>query len=99
VPADGSVRGAVSAANSLVGAQPHDRVGDQVLALTNGNYLVASPRWANGALFAAGAVTWASGTAGITGLVSVQNSLVGGSEGDSIGSALAYAFPDGNAVV
>ena len=35
--------------------------------------------WNNGAVAAAGAVTWGDGTSGVTGTVSVANSLVGAS--------------------
>ena len=45
---------------------------DGVIALTNGNYVVISSDWNN-----QGAVTWGNGTSGITGLVSISNSLVG----------------------
>ena len=43
------VVGAVSAANSLVGTTASDAVGT-VTALTNGNYVVTSPLWDNGAV-------------------------------------------------
>ncbi len=46
-------------------------------ALTNGNYVVSSPYWDNGTVTDAGAVTWGSGTAGVSGVVSSANSLVG----------------------
>src|SRR5439155_4470311 len=64
--------GMVSAANSLVGIQPEDHVG-VVATLRNGNYVVDSPNW-NGKR---GAVTWGNGSAGVTGIVSENNSLVG----------------------
>ena len=47
----------------------NDGVGGEfngVTALTNGNYVVSSPGWTNGAAASAGAVTWGSGTAGVT---------------------------------
>ncbi len=43
-----------------------------VTALSNGNYVVRSPYWDNGAATDAGAVTWGSGTTGCTGAVSAQ---------------------------
>jgi hypothetical protein len=49
--------GAVSPANSLVGSNPGDGVGEYTIRLSDGNYVVASPTW-NGS---SGAVTWASG--------------------------------------
>ena len=42
----------MSAANSLVGSTANDKVGNfGVTALTNGNYVVASPTWQNGLSF------------------------------------------------
>jgi Repeat of unknown function (DUF5650) len=98
--ADGTVGivGAVSSANSLVGVQANDRVGlGFITPLSNGNYVVSSPNWANGAATQAGALTWASGTAAITGPVSAANSLVGTSTGDAIGS-VASALSNGSFV-
>jgi len=103
VPADGSVRGPVSAANSLVGVSPNDYVGDGVVALTNGNYLVVSPQWNNNGIAFAGAVTWANGETGIVGAVSAQNSLVGTTADDTLGGynyqPSAWPLANGNAVI
>jgi len=94
------IRGTVSAANSLVGSFPGDYVGGWgTTALANGNYLVRSPRWDNGAVADAGAVTWANGATGITGPVSTANSLVGSSAGDMIGLHGLYELANGNYVV
>jgi len=78
------VNGLVSASNSLVGSTAGDYVGsDFVTALTNGNYVVTSANWDNGAAIDAGAVTWMSGASGATltgsinGAVSTVNSIVG----------------------
>ena len=77
------VSGVVSAANSLVGSTANDDVGSGgVTALSNGNYVVASPSWDNGAVADAGAATWGSGTTGVSGVVSAANSLVGSTAGD-----------------
>src|SRR5262249_46227050 len=58
------VRGAVSEANSLVGANPSDRVGiGGVAGLSNGNYVVLSAAWN----FDRGAVTWGNGAKGVRG--------------------------------
>jgi len=92
------ISGAVSSANSLVGATADDRVGTGVTALANGNYVVSSPGWHNGALASAGAVTWGSGTAGITGTISSANSLVGANAGDTVGVSVT-ALTEGNYVV
>ena len=81
--------GAVSASNSLVGAQANDRIGDtQPLVLANGNWVIGSPFWDNGALADAGAVTFGFGTTGRTGTIATSNSLVGGSVGDRVGERL-----------
>ena len=95
----GSV-GPVSAANSLVGASTGDFVGNAgVTALSNGNYVVASYYWNNGATTNVGAVTWGNGTSGSTGFVSSTNSLVGTSASDQVGSLGVTALSDGNYVV
>src|SRR5262249_46016340 len=98
--------GTVSAANSLVGTTPNssifsqngDRVGSLVTALNNGNDVVSSPYW-NGVR---GATTWGSGTTGVHGTVSADNSLVGSSPGDQVGTFFVESLttlPNGNYVV
>ena len=92
------VTGVVSAANSLVGSTASDQVGlSGVCALTNGNYVVASKNWDNGAVVAAGAATWCNGTTGRFGVVSAANSLVGNTN-DTVGGSV-YALANGNYVV
>ncbi len=94
------ISGVVSAANSLVGSTASDLVGDFVLAaLNNGNYVVSSPYWDNGAITDAGAVTWGSGTSGISGVVNAANSLVGSTVSDQVGSNGLVALSNGNYVV
>ncbi|NDA64897.1 MAG: hypothetical protein EBX50_23160, partial [Chitinophagia bacterium] len=93
--------GAVSASNSLVGSKASDFVGDTgTAALTNGNYVVSSPSWDNGAIVDAGAVTFCSGTTGCSGAVSGSNSLVG-SAGDNVGGSSGgiTTLTNGNYVV
>ena len=78
--------GVVSAANSLVGSTANESVGfPSVTALTNGNYVVSSQYWDNGAVLNVGAVTWGNGTTGISGVVSAANSLVGSTANDLVG--------------
>ena len=78
--------GEVSAANSLVGTQMYDWVGKGGISqLSQGNYLVHSPYWADGAIYGAGAVTWCRGTTGCSGVISSANSLVGSHFDDRIG--------------
>ena len=93
-----AVTGAVSAANSLVGRTASDQIGYGLTLLANGNYVVRSPYWDNGAVTDVGAATWGSGTTGVTGAVLAANSLVGTTAGDQVGySALPLA--NGNYVV
>ncbi len=87
------VQGVVSAANSLAGADPLDLALTLVTPLSNGNYVVASPYW-NGYR---GAVTWNSGTRGVTGMISTANSLIGSNPNDRVGSVTP--LPNGNYVV
>jgi hypothetical protein len=97
--------GTVSAANSLVGSTANDLVGrgntntSKVTALTNGNYVVGSPLWDSGGLVDVGAVTWGSGTSGVTGAVSAANSLVGSTASDQVGVTGVTALTNGNYVV
>ncbi len=102
------VSGPVSATNSLVGSTAYDQVGGDggtggsfgsVTALSNGNYVVSSPNWTNGAAAVVGAVTWGSGTAGVSGPVSATNSLVGSTEGDSVGVGGVTTLSNGNYVI
>jgi len=94
-----AITGAVSSSNSLVGSQTGDQVGAKVTALRNDNYVVVSSNWANGANTAAGAVTWGSGSSGVTGLVSSNNSLVGSSQDDQLGSGGITVLTSNNFVV
>ncbi|HEX4607058.1 MAG TPA: hypothetical protein VH092_02545, partial [Urbifossiella sp.] len=79
------VAGPVSAANSLIGTTAGDLVGSTITALTNGNYVVASPDWDNGAVANVGAATWGNGATGLTGPVTAANSLIGSATGDLVG--------------
>jgi hypothetical protein len=92
------VSGTISSANSLVGTVAGDQVGYSVTALSNGNYVVSSQFWHNGASASAGAATWGSGTVGVTGTVSSANSLVGSTASDNVGYYLT-PLTNGNYVV
>lgn len=86
--------GVASTANSLVGSQPNDQVGSGgIVELSNGNYVVMSPNWNNGAAKQAGAVTWGNGVSATVGSVSSLNSLVGVSQGDRVGTIYPKALP------
>ncbi|MFL5327469.1 MAG: beta strand repeat-containing protein [Gemmataceae bacterium] len=94
------VTGAITSANSLVGSTANDQVGGKsVIELSSGNYVVVSTAWHNGAVADAGAVTWGSGTTGITGVVSAANSLVGSKASDQIGDTGVVPLGNGNYVV
>ncbi len=72
------VTGVVSLSNSLVGSNPNDRVGDSGIAgLSDGNYVVRSNEWNNGASVVAGAVTLGDGIAGTSGPAAAANSVLG----------------------
>ena len=100
--------GVVSSSNSLVGGTANDNVGDEgpysgndVMSLSNGNYVVTIPRWDNptGKLPDAGAVTWGNGNGGTVGLITLTNSLIGGTAFDDVGSGNVTVLPNGNYVI
>jgi len=95
---NGCVNQIVSASNSLVGSAANDNVAELVTVLTNGNYVVSSPKWNNGTAADAGASTFCDGAGGCTGAVSTANSLVGTTMGDNVGLGGA-ALTSGNYVV
>lgn len=100
---NGSTVGAVSQTNSLIGTSANDRVGDSLsinrstIALNNGNYVVTSRQWDNGATTDVGAVTWVNGSAPVIGVVSATNSLIGTTAGDGVG--YIDALPNGDYLV
>ncbi len=82
--------------STLRGGAVNDTVGyDGVTALGNGNYVVGSSPWSNNT----GAVTWGSGTRGVSGVVSVANSLVGSATTDNVGGYGVTVLSNGNYVV
>jgi len=92
--------GPVTTTNSLVGTQANDQVGGRgELVLSNGNYVVISPFWNNGAVTGAGAVTWCSGMSGCSAAVTTTNSLVGTQADDGVGFGRVLALSNGNYVV
>ncbi|BBE51255.1 Heme/hemopexin-binding protein [Ferriphaselus amnicola] len=92
------VVGFVSATNSLVGTKAGDGVGS-TFALTNGNYVTATPLWDNGAIVDAGSVTWGNGLTGTVGQVTSVNSYVGGTVGDQVGGLGITPLANGSYVV
>ncbi|MBI5758028.1 MAG: hypothetical protein HZA46_05875, partial [Planctomycetales bacterium] len=86
--------------STLIGSHANDNIGfSGVTALSNGNYLVRSLSWDNGGATDAGAVTFGSGTTGVSGAVSSSNSLVGTTSNDGVGSDGVTALSNGNYVV
>ena len=85
--------GLLDVSNSLIGGQAGDLVGGSIAVLVNGNYVVSATSWNNGSIANVGAATFASGTVGLTGYVSPQNSFIGSTAEDGIG--FAQPLPDG----
>lgn len=96
----GGSSGVVNASNSLVGSSENDHVGfGTFAALSNGNYVVSSRLWDDGAVADAGAATWGNGINGVSGVVSASNSLVGSAAGDAVGGSGVYPLNNGHYVV
>ena len=91
----GGTIGVASAANSLTGSKTGNHVG-KVTVLPDGNYVVSSPLWDNVSASNAGAVTWGNGLGGTVGTVSSQNSFVGSSSDDQMGSGGIIPLTAGN---
>lgn len=92
--------GAVSTANSIVGASANDEVsGGGVLALAQGNYVVLSPFWDSLSAINAGAATWCPGGSSTSAIVGPGNSLTGGGPADTVSGNGAHALPNGHYVV
>ena len=89
----------VSDANSLVGSQDYDHVGESATGLLGGNYVVSSSYWDYGLFDDAGAATWENGTNGTQDEVSLSNSLVRTKNNDRVGSFSTIALLDGNYLV
>lgn len=94
-------KGPVTTANSLIGSNAADFDDAKVLALTNGNYVVVAPEWNRPSPLATdvGSATWGSGTAGVKGVVSAANSLIGNTALDEVGGGDNLILPNGNYVI
>jgi Repeat of unknown function (DUF5650)/Secretion system C-terminal sorting domain len=94
------ISGKINSGNSLVGSNVNDNVGaSSAIQLSNGNYLVKSPIWDNGTIMDAGAITWGSGSSGVVGVIGSNNSLVGSTANDNIGSSDVTVLTNGNYLV
>ncbi len=92
--------GAISLANSLMGGQANDQVGNGgVTPLANGHYVVRSSIWKDVTETRTGAVTWCDGSTGRTGTVTAGNSMTGSTAGDNVGYPGVVALPNGDYVV
>ena len=98
------VVGTLSASNSFVGNLAGDYVGKtvsgapSVVALNNGNYVVASSYLAVGGNSQVGAITWGNGSVGTSGAVNGANSLTGTAASDQVGANGIVALTNGNYV-
>lgn len=92
--------GIVSTANSLTGSTTEDRIGMQVAALANGNYVAGSVSWDNPETLIpnAGAVAWGNGNGGLSGPIGSHNALIGTTADDNVGAEVDV-LPDGNYLV
>ena len=105
--AGGAVGQVVSTANSLYGTTTGDRIGLQVVPLTNGNYVTASHNWRfwtpttlNGAATPVNGTTGIPLAGGAIGQpVSMANSLTGSVNSDSVSNSGIIALTNGNYVV
>ena len=96
------INGPVSIANSLVGSSTSDTLGNgDMLALSNGNYVVISPFWddALNGFVNTGAITFGNGMTGISGPVSALNSFTCGVANGSSNTLTAVALTNGNYVI
>lgn len=93
---DGNTKQLIS---TLKGSKAGDGVGTSVIPLPNGNFVVVSTSWDDGATYDVGAVTWVNGVTGLNGVVSTANSLTGSTNGDAIGVNGITVLPNGNYLV
>ncbi|MCY2945283.1 MAG: YDG domain-containing protein [Planctomycetota bacterium] len=91
----------VASGNSTIGSTATDNVSSGgIAALSNGNYVIASPNWDNGGTANVGAATWASGTAVTSATVATSNSYVGSTASDQVASGGVIALTgNGNYVI
>lgn len=72
------ISGNINTENSLLGSGVNDQIGSGgITAIENGNYIIDSPDWDNGAIVNNGAITFGNGTIGTNGIISACNSVLG----------------------
>lgn len=83
--------------SELRGSQAGDAIGSRgfTVAPDGDGFFVHSPLWSNGAASAAGALTWVDADTGLSGVVGPDNSIVGSSQGDSVGGIELVPLADG----
>jgi hypothetical protein len=98
--------GVVGPGNSVMGSVRDSRIGLRIVALTNGHYVILSPkrrvvRFEPGSGFVTcrcGSATWADGTRATTGSIDSLPALLGASDLDEVGST-AVALANGHYAV
>ncbi|MEO6064159.1 MAG: hypothetical protein ABIP49_00065, partial [Lysobacterales bacterium] len=86
--------------SSLTGSGIDNRVGSGgIVVLSNGHFVVRSPRFDLPGFSNVGAVTWVNGSTGLNGVVAIGNSLLGGSANDLVGDGSVTALNNGHFVV
>ncbi|MBL4786956.1 MAG: hypothetical protein JKY49_16200 [Cohaesibacteraceae bacterium] len=87
------ISGKITKNNSFIGKTKGDQVGfGGVQALGEDFVAISSPRWGD----SYGAVTVFKNSAGISGEISSQNSLVGSHKNDVVGAGFLFIYPDGS---
>ena len=88
--------------STITGSTASDTIGNGssgITVLANGNFVIRSNSWDNGAVANVGAATFCSATTGCSGVVSAANSFVGTTASDVIGGGGIVALPNGNYVL
>ncbi|MEO5916073.1 MAG: Ig-like domain-containing protein [Luteolibacter sp.] len=91
----------VGIGNSLIGVTrqnlgfPLGSFTPQIDILTDGDYVVRGPTWAETGAGQRGSLTWGSATHGVNGMISPENSIVGPTDDSVLGSREVIPLPDG----
>lgn len=93
------VTGTINSSIALVGSTAADHVGANGIFDFGDKYIVVSPDWDNFSSADAGAVTIASATSGVSGVIDSSNSVIGDQSGDRVGSQRFDQLDSGNLVI